>query len=204
MASASPLGVLVVSGDALARAGLRTMVEGAGFAVEAERSPGDLDAALPSVDAVVLELGASSEPIETVRALAEHAPVLVVLWSEEQARESLAAGARGVLMRDRLREHLAAAVRGVADGLVVVDPAVSEAVLRRAPAETPLVEPLTPREGEVLSLIGEGLGNRAIAARLGISEHTAKFHVNAILGKLGAQTRAEAVAIAARLGLLIL
>jgi len=67
-----------------------------------------------------------------------------------------------------------------------------------------LVESLTPRELEVLHLIGQGLSNRAIASRLAISEHTAKFHVNAILGKLGAQTRAEAVAQGVRLGLLLL
>ena len=153
----------------------------------------------------MLELGASGEPIEAVRALAERTPVLVVLWSEDQAREALAAGARGVLTREALRDHLPAAVQAMADGLVVVDPALSDAVLRRAPAGgPPLVEPLTPRETEVVSLLAEGLGNRAIAARLGISEHTAKFHVNAILGKLSAQSRAEAVAVAARLGLLVL
>ena len=63
------------------------------------------------------------------------------------------------------------------------------------------MEPLTPREREVLGLLAEGLTNRAIAERLGISEHTAKFHVNAILGKLGVETRTEAVGEAARLGL---
>ena len=68
----------------------------------------------------------------------------------------------------------------------------------------PLVDALTPREIEVLQLIGQGLSNRAIAQRLAISEHTAKFHVNAILGKLGAQTRAEAVAQGVRSGLLLL
>ena len=60
------------------------------------------------------------------------------------------------------------------------------------------------RRPEVLHLIGQGLSNRAIAERLAISEHTAKFHVNAILGKLGAQTRAEAVALGVRSGLLLL
>jgi two-component system, NarL family, nitrate/nitrite response regulator NarL len=64
--------------------------------------------------------------------------------------------------------------------------------------------PLTPREMEVLQLVAEGLTNRRIAGRLGISEHTAKFHVNAILGKLGASSRSEAVAQAARLGLVLL
>ncbi len=62
---------------------------------------------------------------------------------------------------------------------------------------------LTPREQEVLGLLAEGLSNKLIAARLGISEHTAKFHVNALLDKLGAETRTEAVVTAARRGLLM-
>jgi DNA-binding NarL/FixJ family response regulator len=64
------------------------------------------------------------------------------------------------------------------------------------------VEELTPRETEVLQLLADGLTNKAIAQRLGISDHTVKFHVNAVLGKLGAQSRTEAVVRATRLGLL--
>ncbi len=66
------------------------------------------------------------------------------------------------------------------------------------------VEDLTPRELEVLQLLAEGLANKAIAQRLGVSDHTIKFHVNAILGKLGAQSRTEAVVRATRLGLIVL
>jgi len=66
------------------------------------------------------------------------------------------------------------------------------------------VEELTPRERHVLQLLAEGLPNKAIADRLGISEHTVKFHVSAIMSKLGAQSRTEAVTRAARLGLIIL
>jgi DNA-binding NarL/FixJ family response regulator len=65
-------------------------------------------------------------------------------------------------------------------------------------------EELTPREREVLQLLAEGLGNKEIARRLRISDHTVKFHVNAILGKLGARTRTEAVTRAARQGLITL
>ena len=67
-----------------------------------------------------------------------------------------------------------------------------------------LVEPLTPRELEVLRLMAEGLPNKTIAARLEISEHTVKFHVNTILGKLGVASRTEAVVRATRLGLILL
>ncbi len=67
-----------------------------------------------------------------------------------------------------------------------------------------IIEPLTPRELDVLELVGEGHSNKAIAGRLGISEHTVKFHVNAILGKLGAGSRTDAVVRATRLGLILL
>ena len=72
------------------------------------------------------------------------------------------------------------------------------------PATDALIEPLTPREIEVLHLLAEGMTNRAIAQRLEISEHTVKFHVNAILGKLGAQSRTDAVVRATRLGVILL
>jgi DNA-binding NarL/FixJ family response regulator len=101
--------------------------------------------------------------------------------------------------------RLAAALAAVREGLVVVDEALATAVLRpRQARPAALVEALTPRESEVLQLLAQGLANKAIAARLGISDHTAKFHVNAILGKLGVQTRTEAIVHAARLGLVLL
>jgi DNA-binding NarL/FixJ family response regulator len=71
-----------------------------------------------------------------------------------------------------------------------------------ADASPELVEPLTPREQEVLSLVADGLRNRAIAERLGISEHTVKFHLAAVFGKLGATSRTDAVRRAFRLGLI--
>jgi DNA-binding CsgD family transcriptional regulator len=72
------------------------------------------------------------------------------------------------------------------------------------PGREAVIEPLTPREREVLELVAEGMSNRAIAERLAISEHTVKFHVGALLGKLAAATRAELVAIAVRRGLIML
>jgi len=75
---------------------------------------------------------------------------------------------------------------------------------RLSPLDSPPYDPLTPRELEVLGLIAEGLPNKRVAQRLGISEHTVKYHINAILGKLEAESRTEAVTRAARLGWLIL
>jgi two-component system nitrate/nitrite response regulator NarL len=130
--------------------------------------------------------------------------VLVLAAGNERAREALAAGARGVLLRDSDAPRLATAVAAMARGLVVLDDALQEALVPRMASHESPVEALTPREREVLQLLSEGLANRRIAERLGIGERTVKFHVNAILGKLGVSTRTEAVVVAARLGLVTL
>jgi two-component system, NarL family, nitrate/nitrite response regulator NarL len=85
----------------------------------------------------------------------------------------------------------------------VLDGGLQDTLVRAAPP-VPTGERLTPREREVLGLLAEGRSNKAIATRLGISDHTAKFHVNAILGKLGAETRSEAIVLAARRGMVVL
>jgi DNA-binding NarL/FixJ family response regulator len=98
---------------------------------------------------------------------------------------------------------LAAAVRAVVAGLIVLDPVIAGST--RAQADTPLSpdsDLLTVREMEVLHLVAEGYPNKSIAHELGISEHTAKFHVGSLLGKLGAASRTEAVTIATRRGIL--
>lgn len=111
--------------------------------------------------------------------------------------------------REASADELRAAVTAAAQGFSVV-PAALAARLFPARRVEPGVgldepgEPLTAREREVLELLGQGLSNRRLAERLGISEHTAKFHVNAILAKLGASSRTDAVVRAARLGLVVL
>jgi two-component system, NarL family, nitrate/nitrite response regulator NarL len=98
---------------------------------------------------------------------------------------------------------LTAAVRAAAAGLIVLDPTVAGATGVHAHARTSeTAETLTAREREVLLLVAEGLPNKAIARELGISEHTAKFHVGSLLGKLGAASRTEAVTLATRRGIL--
>ncbi len=98
-----------------------------------------------------------------------------------------------------------AALKAVVAGLTVMAPELSP---QRAKSEyrapLPVVEQLTPREMEVLQLLAQGLPNKRIADRLNVSDHTVKFHVNAILGKLGVQSRTEAVILATRLGLVML
>jgi len=98
---------------------------------------------------------------------------------------------------------LNAAVRAAATGLIVLDPTVAGATGVHAHTRTSeSAETLTAREREVLLLVAEGLPNKAIARELGISEHTAKFHVGSLLGKLGAASRTEAVTLATRRGIL--
>lgn len=119
------------------------------------------------------------------------------------------AGLRGwaCLARDVDADQLDLAVRSAEAGLVLLDlpfAAASLASLATIAAPAPLTESLTPRELQVLQLVAQGLPNKGIARRLGISENTAKFHVASLCGKLGASSRTEAVTIAARGGLIIL
>jgi DNA-binding NarL/FixJ family response regulator len=207
---AAILRVLVVGEDPLARSGLAALLADAeDLTVAGQCAPDEAASLLRTTPADVALWDTGVETPADLEALHEIAdgggPLLVVLTGgESRVPDLLGAGARGVLTRETDGARLMAALQAVGLGLVVVDERLSAGALRRRAAAEPLVESLTPRELEVLHLIGQGLSNRAIAARLGISEHTAKFHVNAILGKLGAQTRAEAVALGVRSGLLLL
>lgn len=131
----------------------------------------------------------------------EELTAAVVLLSDDAEFEAslhTTAGA-ALLPLTASNEQIAAAIAAVALGLVVFHP---DHMDRAGPlAPSPVDDPLTPREHEVLQRLAAGLGNKAIASRLGISEHTAKFHVAQILAKLNAATRGEAVSIAMRRGL---
>jgi len=125
------------------------------------------------------------------------------------AADALRAGARSVLPRDATPDEIIAALEAAAVGLVTlpVELAADFVSATRGPTARsagPPTQPLTRREVEVLGMLAEGLANKNIAARLGISEHTVKTHVASILTKLDAFSRAEAVAIGARQGLILL
>ena len=96
-----------------------------------------------------------------------------------------------------------AAIEAAAAGFVVLQPSDLDGLLVN-PQPASLAEPLTPREVEVLGMLAEGQSNKAIAHRLGISEHTVKFHVTSIMGKLDAGSRTEAVTRGIRQGLIML
>jgi two-component system nitrate/nitrite response regulator NarL len=161
-------------------------------------------ARLAETGAALVLLDAGVRGLQVERSLAtERVPTLALVRDTEEALDALHAGARGVLLRSVDAERLLAALRALASGVAVLEPTLLRALLagRVTPADALT---LTPRETEVLDLMAEGLSNKLIADQLKISEHTAKFHVNAILSKLGAGTRTEAVVVAARRGLLML
>jgi len=227
------LPILLVGDDPLARSGLAALLaHEPGLQIVAQASPAGLAAGLDGdrtagadaagdlpPRAALWDLGLA--PGAALGRLADFAasgpPVLALLADEELAPDAYAAGARGLLFRDASPARLAAALRAIDQGLVVLDASLAPLLAGRGeeggeddgdPADpaSPVepIEPLTQREVEVLQLLAEGLSNKQIAARLGISEHTAKFHVAAILGKLGAETRTDAVVRAARAGLILL
>jgi two-component system, NarL family, nitrate/nitrite response regulator NarL len=193
--------VLVVGADALARAGLMALLaRREELVMLGEALPSEVGRSLRDAEVLLWDAG----PEGVAGELPEELPSVVLVAGERQAAAALSAGARGVLRRDAPPERIAAALHAASAGLFGVDEALAGSLLRRTAAVEPLVEPLTPREHEVLVLLAEGLANKALALRLGITESTAKFHVNAILGKLGVESRAEAIVQALRLGLVAL
>lgn len=196
--------MLVVSADPLVRSGLAALVAaGAELSLAGEAGPREATrvAEARRPDVVLWDVGETLRRGVVWEGLAP--PVIALAADGEQAGEALRAGARAILPRGASHQLLARAAAAVASGLLAFDPALTGPFLR-PPEPAGEAEPLTPREREVLALLAEGLANKAIAARLGISEHTAKFHVNAILAKLGVDSRAEAIVRAARLGLVVL
>ena len=135
------------------------------------------------------------------------APPVVLLATDSQTawtRDALRAGVRAVLPREASAVEILSAVAAAANGLAVLDPHDLETLLAAPVTIAAEVPVLTPRELEVLRMLAEGEANKTIAWKLGISEHTAKFHVASILTKLDAGSRAEAVAIGIRKGMIML
>lgn len=188
----SALRIMLSGSDALARAGLLSMLSPFDDLDVAE---GEGRTAGGDTDAILLDFQDGGELPRG------GAPVLVLAQDRDAAADALARGARGALLRTAAPRRIRAALHAVADGLVAIDDDIADSILPHARAAVELIEPLTPRELEVLHLLASGLTNKDIASRLGISDHTVKFHVNGILGKLGVESRTEAVVQAARLGI---
>jgi DNA-binding NarL/FixJ family response regulator len=168
-------------------------------------------ASLEGADVLVVDPG--DRPIEAVmrvvRGAARVPPIVLVGVGPGSPARLLRAGMRGLLPREASEREVLTCLEAVASGLIVMHPAVAPAAMaratgRRRPTDGSAPEPLTSRELEVLTMMAEGLGNRAIASALGITTHTVKFHVAAVLEKLHARRRTDAVAIAMRLGILLI
>lgn len=139
--------------------------------------------------------------------------VFTAFDNDERIIAALEAGANGYLLKGAPREEIFNAIRVTMQGGSLLQPVIASKLLRHvgqqygargSNGQPPLFEALTERELEVLALLAQGMPNKEIAARLIISERTAKFHVSSIMGKLGATNRTEAVSLAAQKGLITL
>lgn len=140
---------------------------------------------------------------------ATKALMLTTFGLDEYVYDALAAGASGFLLKDATFPELLHAVRVVAEGNALLAPELTKRLIaayveeRSAPVPVRTVEELTGREVEVLVLIAQGLSNAEIAARLTITDHTVKTHINRLFTKMGLRDRAQAVILAYELGLVI-
>ncbi len=205
----TPLLVFLVGDDPLARRALSTLLEAregiqlVGHGASTEEAGRQLADLRP--DLVLWDLGWGAgldlEALESIGA--SDLPIVALVSGEEAAASAWSAGLRNLLPRQIGPETLVRALLAAAEGLTVIDSALTRGLVPPVSQDSES-DPLTPREIEVLQLMAEGLPNKGIAARLAVSEHTAKFHVNAILRKMGAQSRTEAVVRATRQGLILL
>ena len=161
-----------------------------------------LDLDPPADDVMSIGLESLGEPLSAT---------LVILTDDFEkflASDALRSGVRAILPRDAKPEEIYAAIQASVAGLVVIHPDALDSLLPADAEKQSELDPsdhiLTPREIEVLRMIAEGLGNKEIASKLAISDHTVKFHISSIFAKLGASNRAEAVTLGIRLGLIML
>jgi len=210
--------VAVVDDQTLVREGIRSLLALADD-VEVVGDAADGDAALALLDAVAVDVllldlrMPRRDGIATLEALAErdHAPPTLVLTTfddDELVLRALRAGAQGYLLKDVTLEQLVGAIRTLADGGMLLQPALTDRVLRAVTGRATTVDgferpdPLTGRELDVLGLVAAGYSNREIADALHLAVGTVKNHVSNLLLKLGVRDRTRAVLRALDLGLL--
>jgi len=211
--------VLISADSVVVRAGLEALLTGnPELSVFGHSS--DLARLIPQAeyfraDVVLVDLeNLDDETMTAVAALAAdpRVPAIILLAdypSNAKAVELLRSGVRAVLPRQVNPEEIVASVRAAAAGLVVLHSAIFDSIMTVLPLSQRTApdaehQPLTPREIEVLGMLAEGLGNKTIAWRLGISEHTVKFHIASLFTKLNASSRTEAVTLGIRQGLIML
>ncbi|NJM71267.1 MAG: response regulator transcription factor [Scytonema sp. RU_4_4] len=212
--------VFVVAASPVVRAGLSAVVATSskltvvGSASNLDTFTKEFEQLQP--DVVLLDVSGHFQEFVWEKLLSSQQPypfAMIVLTDELDSLDleaALRAGVRSILPSTSTESEIVAAVEAIALGLVVLHSDTIESVLPlkqssvREKETAPAVQALTPREIEVLEMLGFGLGNKAIAKRLNISEHTVKFHVSSIFQKLSVSTRTEAVTVGVRLGLIML
>jgi DNA-binding NarL/FixJ family response regulator len=204
--------ILLADDHPIVRDGLRAVLSTqADFAVVGEAENGtqvlaQIAALEPDILLLDLEMP-DGDGVVTLQALAgSGATVRVIIFTafdtDDRIVEAVRAGAKGYLLKGAPRAELFNAIRVVHSGGSLLQPVIASKLIGRLTQAPALVEPLTAREQEVLTLIAQGLPNKEIAARLVITERTVKFHVSAIMSKLSATNRTEAVALARQQNLL--
>jgi NarL family two-component system response regulator YdfI len=210
--------ILILASSSISRSGLENLLRAStslqvtGVLSDFGRLSENVEQLQP--DVVVAEITGQDRTLpEEILKLSEEAPVAIVLLVDdantERDLDAFRNGIRAVLPRNISPSGIIAALEAVGVGLTVLPPEGLDNLLRESTAthravSPPLVEALTPREIEVLGMMVEGWGNKEISTRLGISEHTVKFHVASIMGKLNASSRTEAVTSGIRHGLIML
>ena len=201
--------VMVYAANPIVQAGLESMIRTGSFEVVGNSSDSTtllelIDKRQP--DVLVLYDESIWEQLAQVDGTSSPAIVVLSDPASDTLMNALAMGVQGVLPSSVTAQEMIAAIEAVAQGLVVFHADVVE-MLNLSSFASPMprtVEPLTSRELEVLQMLALGLGNKSIASRLTISEHTVKFHISSIFSKLNASSRTEAVTLGLRQGLILL
>lgn len=204
--------ILIADDHPIVRDGLRAVLSTqSDFAVVGEAESGAQvlqQVAKLQPDILLLDLEMpQGDGVATLQQLTHSgATVRVIIFTafdtDDRIVEAVRAGAKGYLLKGAPRAELFNAIRVVHSGGSLLQPVIASKLIGRLTQPPTMPEPLTPREQEVLSLIAQGLPNKEIAARLVITERTVKFHVSAIMSKLDATNRTEAVALARQQNLL--
>jgi NarL family two-component system response regulator LiaR len=208
---AEAIRVLIVDDHAVVREGLRTFLElQDGIAVAGEAADGNQAIALAErlrPDVVLMDLVMpKTDGVAAMRVLRERVPktrviVLTSFLDDDKLLPAVRAGAAGYLLKHAQPQELARAVRAAHAGEVLIDPTVAARLVATLTREVAPLDNLTPRERDVLELIGRGFPNKQIARELDIAEKTVKTHVGHVLAKLGVADRTQAAVVAVRAGL---